>query len=747
MEKNNFKFQKKIIGLFAVVIFLIMVAGYFFVPTQSKIIATTQPKQAVHFINNSLCIECHTAQTQRWLGSDHEKSMQVANEQTVLGDFNNVLFTDAGVNSRFFKKENKYFINTLGAEGVYADFEVKYTFGIKPLQQYLLALPKGKLQAFTVAWNTEKKQWFDLYPEEAFKPNTPLHWSSVAFTANSSCMECHMTNMALNYDLKTADYKSTWSEVNVSCQACHGEGSNHLNWAKSSEENQHNYSNKGLRVNYKTMSSQQSVENCSRCHSRRYSVSKNDAHGRAFMDDFMPELLREGVYHSDGQILDEVYVYGSFTQSKMYQQGVSCFDCHNPHTLKIREKNNNLCTRCHQETPPNQQFSTLISKQYDSPSHHFHSIGSTGSQCINCHMPETTYMQVDPRRDHSFSIPRPDVSKKWNVPNACNKCHEDKTSVWAITAMNTWYGEQWQKKPSIAEIISSARLGKTEAITPLINLIKSSKQADIIRATGLDLLLNYGSVGLDTYLASLSDQSALIRRTALQGLENLPVEQKFKAVIPLLNDSVQGVRIEAARLLAPLPKKLFTQKQWQQLAKMLNAYKAAQMALADHREGHLNLGNLYASQGQSKLAIQAYRQSIQLDSYFFPSYSTLANLYYAMGDQQQAVLTFKEGLNFIPESGSLHYSLGLLLVEQQQFQIAAGHLEKAAVLMPNQAAVHYNYGLLLQKINKRAESEKAILKAYKLAPNNQRIINALIIFYQQEKQPKKAEKFIKMLQS
>jgi tetratricopeptide (TPR) repeat protein len=430
----------------------------------------------------------------------------------------------------------------------------------------------------------------------------------------------------------------------------------------------------------------------------------------------------------------------------MYQQGVSCFDCHAPHTLKVRENNNNLCTRCHQKSPPNKQFNTLISKQYDSPEHHFHSLGSTGSQCVNCHMPETTYMQVDPRRDHSFSIPRPDISKKWKTPNACIKCHDNKTSEWAITAMNQWYGEKWQQRPSLAEVIAPARAGQAEAITPLINLINSPKQAAIIRATGLDLLSGYGLVGLDTHLAALSDRSPLIRATALQGLDNLSAEQKFKAVIPLLSDSIQGVRIEAARLLAPLPKKFFTPQQWQQLDKTLTAYKMAQMALADYPEGHLNLGNLYASQGQSELAIESYRQSIQQNPYFLPSYSALASLYYTIGQKQQAVLMFEKGLSFIPEAGSLHYLLGLLLVEQQQFKAAENHLKQAVALMPHQAQIYYNYGLLLQKLNKMAESEAIILKAYELAPNNQRIINALIAFYQQKKQPKKASTFIKKLQ-
>ncbi len=742
---------------FAFLILLVLILAYYFfkLPTKIPTVVTTSPAtvatnqpipEAVHFVDNQRCLECHTKQMQRWLGSDHEKAMQVANEQTVLGDFNDVVFTDAGIKSHFFKKDNKYFINTIGANGEYADFEVKYTFGIRPLQQYLLALPKGKLQAYTVAWNTEKKQWFDLYPKEAFKPNDPLHWTSVSFTANSSCMECHMTNMALNYDVKKATYNSTWRELNVSCQACHGPGSAHLDWANNQDKNKKNLPNKGLVINYSVMSSQQLVETCARCHSRRYSVSQNDSHSHSFFDDFMPELLRENTYHSDGQILDEVYVYGSFTQSKMYQHGVSCLDCHDPHTLKVREKNNNLCTRCHQTTPPKEQFSTLRSKQYDSSKHHFHPLGSTGSQCVNCHMPETTYMQVDPRRDHRFSIPRPDISKKWGTPNACSQCHTDKTQAELVTVMNQWYGKQWQQRPSIADVIAPARLGKAKAITPLINLIKSPKQAAIIRATGLDLLLNYGEIGVDTYLSSLSDRSPLIRATALQGLENLPVEQKFKTVIPLLNDPIQGVRIEAARLLSPLPKKLFTQQQRQQLDQVLKEYKKAQMALADHPEGYLNLGNLYSSQGKSLLAIDSYRQSIALDPLFLPSYNALANLYYALGQYQQAIATFKEGLKFIPKSGALHYSLGLLLVEQKEFQTAIKHLEKATQLMPNEAVIYYNYGLLLQKLNKVAKSEKAILKAYELAPNNQRVINALIVFYQQQKRPKKVKEFIQMRQ-
>ncbi len=729
--------------LFCVLFFICIWAVIFCYLFGSDASAATQIK--ADFVNKQRCITCHAEQAKSWLGSDHEKAMQVANEKTVLANFDNLSFTDAGVTSRFFKKGKRYFVNTIGENGQYADFEVKYTFGVKPLQQYLLQLPKNKLQAFTVAWDTEKKQWFDLYPNEKITPGSPLHWTGRAFTANSSCMECHMTNMSLKYVVATSTYHTTWSEVNVSCQSCHGPGSEHVVWSQSDKQKQQNYPSKGLIVDYPQMSPQKQVESCARCHSRRFSVSKNDAHGRSFFDDFMPELLREGVYHSDGQILDEVYVYGSFVQSKMYQKGVQCMDCHDPHSLKVRAMDNSLCVRCHQKNAPTQPFSSLKEKSYNSAQHHFHAPGSSGALCVNCHMPETTYMQVDPRRDHSFSIPRPDISAQWGVPNACIKCHSDKANSWAVQAMDKWYGQQWQQRPNIAATITQARYVNADVLPDLIELIKSPEQSAIVKATALDLLPNYGFAVYNVILDALADNSPLVRSTALMGLDKLPEKHRFKEVIAMLNDPVQGVRIEAARVLAGVPKEQLNKTQQQQFKHAIEEYKAAQMALNDHPEGYLNLGNLYANMRLAKSAEQSYQASIARDAYFAPAYAGLANLYYATGRKQEAAQVFRKGLQFIPEAGHLHYSLALLLVEQQQLETAAQHLKQAASLMPQQSGIYYNYGLLLQRLHKVPESEKALLRAYALAANDKRVIAALAAFYQQQGKPLKAEEFINQL--
>lgn len=704
-----------------------------------------------HFVDNQTCMECHAEEAEAWQGSHHERAMQVANDQTVLGDFDNVSFTDAGVTSRFFQKDGKYFINTPGEDGKPADFEVKYTFGIEPLQQYLLALPKGRLQAFTVAWDTEKKRWFDLHPDDPTPADSdPLHWSKRGFTANSSCIECHTTNMALNFDVEKREYHTTWSEVNVSCQSCHGPGSQHVAWAKAAADKNDqavNDSDIGLLINYRQLDGKGVVESCARCHSRRYAVSENDAHGRTYLDDFMPELLRQGSYYADGQVQDEVYVYGSFVQSKMYHKGVSCNDCHNPHTLKLRQQGNAMCMTCHQATPPKERFSTLAAKDYATAEHHFHKPESAGAQCVNCHMPETTYMEVDPRRDHGFSIPRPDLTEKYDIPNACTRCHTDQTAGWAAQAMDKWYGESWRERPSVAGLMTQARQGKPEALDPLLALLKDPAQADIIRATALDLLPQYGEAGLNASMDALKDASPLLRTTALQGLENLPTQQAFKAVTPLLNDPVRAVRIEAASLLASVPREHFRDEELAQLDKALEEYKAAQRALADHPEGHVNIGNLSARMGELQPAITAYQTAISLDAGFTPAYNSLGQIYYASGQREQAAQTFRQGLQANPDAGELHYSLALLLTELQQPEEALTHLDKAAQLIPERAAVHYNHGLLLQKQQQMAQAEQALLHANKLAPTDQRILQALAALYQQQGQAGKAKPFLQQLQA
>ena len=744
--------------LLVLLVCLLVITGLTFSSYLSLAAETTGADKLVagvkghEFVANQTCIECHTAEAQAWQGSQHDKAMQVATAETVLGDFKDASFTDAGVTSRFFQKDGKYFVNTAGEDGKLADFEVKYTFGVKPLQQYLLALPKGRLQAFTVAWDTQKNQWFDLYPNEKIPPESPLYWTQRAFTANSSCIECHTTNMSLKFDVQKREYHTTWNEANVSCQACHGPGSQHVTWAKAltdkpTTQDKAGKTDNGLLVNYRQMDAKGVVETCAACHSRRHPVSENDALGQPFLDDFMPELLREGMYHANGLMQDEVFNYGSFVQSKMYHKGVSCNDCHNPHTLKLRAEGNAMCATCHQAEAPRDRFPSLTPKAYDTPEHHFHKAGSTGAQCVSCHMPTTTYMQVDPRHDHSFSIPRPDLSDKWGTPNACTGCHTEQSATWAVTAMEKWYGKSWQQRPNVAGLLTQARGGAPEALSPLIEVINNPEQAAIIRATAVDSLSRYGQAGMEAMMDSLKDTSPLVRASALQGLGNTLDPNRVKTVLKSLGDPVRAVRIEAARLLVATPKEQFSDTEWQQQQQALEEYKSAQLALADHPEGHVNLGNLYARMGQAEPAQQAYQTAISLDAHFAPAYQALGQLYYATQRQPEAIATFQQGLAQIPNNAELHYALALLLVEQHQMEQGLVHLGKAASFAPDQAQIHYNYGLLLQQQQRLSEAEQALLQANRLSPTDPRTLQALAALYQKQGLDGKAQPFIQQLRA
>ena len=392
------------------------------------------------YVGSAVCASCHAVAYQAWQNSHHDLAMQEASAETVLGDFADAKFSYNGRPTRFFRKGEEYWLETDGPDGKPTPYRVEYVFGVHPLQQYLLRLSGGRLQALSIAWDNRPhreggQRWFHLYPEDDIDARDPLHWTGPYQNWNSRCAECHSTNLEKKYDSAKQEYNTTWFELNVGCEACHGPAGKHLQLARSGTLAEHPDS--GLAVNLAErgewafpgnhsiaarqppLFGSQQVESCGRCHARRGTLGEYH-YGRQLLDTHRLSLLEDPLYHPDGQIRDEVYVYGSFRQSKMYQAGVVCSNCHDPHSNQLRAPGNGVCTQCHQAST------------YAGPRHHHHDTGSAGASCANCHMPETTYMVVDPRRDHSMRIPRPDLSVVIGTPNACNQCHQTQSAQWAV---------------------------------------------------------------------------------------------------------------------------------------------------------------------------------------------------------------------------------------------------------------------------------------------------------------------------
>ncbi len=686
----------------------------------------------IAFVDNQVCAECHEFEFEQWQGSHHRLAMQLATSESVLGDFDDATFTHYGVTTRFFVRGGRYFVNTEGPGGEMADFQIAYTFGVHPLQQYLVEFPGGRLQCLGVTWDSEKGRWYHLYPDERINPDDPLHWTGGYQTWNLQCAECHSTNLRKNYDHASETYRTEWDEINVSCQACHGPAEEHVEWARALPEG---YEAKPgehkLVVEYRLGDSRYEVDSCARCHSRRQLVSVDNQHGRPLLDDYLVSSLREGLYHADGQILDEVYVYGSFLQSKMYQQGVRCSDCHNPHSLGFESQGQVVCTRCHQvETP--EEFPTLKSKLYNTPEHHHHAEGGKGAECVACHMPSKTYMVVDPRRDHSFRIPRPDLTVKIGTPNACNQCHADKSAEWAADAVDRWYGKI--RDEHYGELFANARLGQPSAEGPLIDLARDPEQPSILRATAIELMTRFGEDSLAAMSALAADEDPLLRAKAVAGLDRLPPQARVGTAAPLLTDDVRAVRIEAARVLASVAPLEFSAQRKGALRAALEEYKAVQLANTDTPGGNLSLAILYSGLGQADEAERYYRKALEREQFFLSAQVNLATFYNQQGRNDDAEKVLREAIETAPEEGELRYSLGLLLAEDQRLEEASQSLRQAAELMPNRARVRYNYALALQHLGRAVEAEQELLKAHRTAPEDGAGLNALAILYIQQRQ-------------
>jgi predicted CXXCH cytochrome family protein len=709
--------------------------------------AASAPKPP--FVGTTVCASCHVEQHARWLGSHHDLAMQEVDERTVLGSFDEVTFTYNGVTSTFFRRDGKFFVRTDGPDGALGEYEIAYTFGVDPLQQYLIRMPGGRLQVLGIAWDTRPRaaggqRWFHLYPDERVAAGDPLHWTSLYQTWNLMCAECHSTNLRKRFDIGSNAYATTWDEIDVGCEACHGPGERHVAWASTRQAGQGAGDSMGLAVRFTSADAGYEVDACARCHARRHSVSAEDRRGRPLLDDFVPELLRADLYHADGQILDEVYVYGSFLQSKMYRRGVRCTDCHDPHGADLRAPGNAVCVQCHR-TGKQARFPTLRQQDYDAPAHHHHAAGSAAAQCVSCHMPERVYMVIDPRRDHSFRIPRPDLSVTLGIPNACTGCHADKPPEWAAEAVTKWSGRTREPPAHFAAAIAAGRRGAREAEAQLVTIASDPQQPAIVRATALDLLRGYGRPGFESMVRASRDTDALVRAVAVGGLERLPPSERLAAAAPLLTDPVRAVRTEAARVLVSVPAESFDPAQRRAFEAALTEFTDAQMAQADTPAAHLNLAMIHTGRGDAARAEQAYLTAIRIDPGFLPARFNLANLYNATGRNRDAERILREGIARVPAEGELYYSLGLLLAEEQRLDEAVTALGKAAALLPHRARVQYNHGLALQHVGERDAAERALLTAYRIDPGDVAVVNALAVFYAQGRQWDRAAPYAQRL--
>jgi len=686
-----------------------------------------------------VCVSCHEGAGAAWRGSDHDLAMQPATPETMLGQFGGEALTLGGVAWEFTVVDDAFRVTTTEPAGETEEHEITHTFGFFPLQQYLVPMEGGRLQTLPVAWDSRPEteggqRWFHLYDGAQLRAGDPLHWQGRIQTWNHQCADCHSTALERGYDEAADAYDTTWHALDVSCEACHGPGSEHVRWARAAPDTpqgepyglqaplrrapgswQLSPGQAIARRSHPPEHAEAEIATCAPCHSRRARIQGAPLPGEPFLDGYLPALLDEGLYFANGRMRDEVYVWGSFQQSRMHAAGVTCSDCHEPHSLEVRGGPDEVCSNCH------------LPAAFATPEHHGHPADSAGARCVACHMPERTYMGVDARRDHSLQVPRPDVAARTGSPSVCLDCHPGRDAQWATDALAQ--RGALRTTPAAADAIADAWRGAPGAGAALAAFLDDPEQAPIVRATSAALL--GGRLTRETLPAlrsALSDPKPLVRLGGVYALDALAPTDRLALGRDRLQDPIRAVRIEAARSLAAVPPGGWDPKDRVALARALAEYREAQELSLDQPEAQLNLSQLESRMGDLDAALRRAQAAADLAPDSPVPWIHLADVQRERGEEEAAEATLRRGLTSAPRAADLHLALGFALVRQGRSADALGALADAFALSPESNRIAYAYALALNGAGSTGEAITILEQAIQRAPQDRQLLVALVTF-------------------
>jgi predicted CXXCH cytochrome family protein len=721
------------------------------------------PGAAAAFVGTARCATCHPREARAHAGSDHARAIQAAGDATVLGDFGDTRFAEGGVAATFFRRGRRFLVRTEGADGKPGEFEIAYTFGVDPLQQYLIPFRAGRLQALGIAWDTRPRaaggqRWLSLYPGRRFAPGEPLHWTGREQTWNFQCAECHSTDLRKGYDPVADRYATTWAELPVGCEACHGPGATHVAWAEARGAGAAAASTatlpaaglpvrlgrgagawledpaRGVATWTGAPRTTAEVDACARCHARRQAIVEPYPYGAPLLDTHVPALLDPPLYYPDGQMRGEVYEYGSFLQSRMARAGVTCSDCHDPHAGALRAPGNALCTGCHPAA------------RFDAPAHHRHRAGSEAARCVSCHMAARTYMEVDTRRDHSFRVPRPDLSDALGTPDACTGCHRDRPSAWAAERVATWRRAGAPAPAHFGPALDAGRRGLAGAERALAGLAADARQPAIARATALGMLPEFlGRASAPAVEAALVDPDPLVRMAATAVVEAFPPERRAALAGPRLRDAVRAVRLAAARALTAPPRPPLPEDRRADLDRAVAELVRSELVNAERPEARLNLARLHARLGRPAEAEAEIRAALRLDPRFVPALVARAELLLGQERAPEAEEALAEALRIEPDGAEALHALALLRLRQGRQADGVALLARAVAARPDSVRLRYVYAVALQAAGEVARAVEVLEDAHRRRPADRDVLLALASFLAERGDARAALRYAEML--
>jgi Flp pilus assembly protein TadD len=661
----------------------------------AKASAPDAPVPLNAYAGSAACAECHRAAHELWRQSHHalaERPVAPAQDAPAFRPARE--FRDGSFTTRVEWAAAQPVVTTRGLAQTPAAVPVARVLGESPLRQFLVAADGGRWQTLEAAWDPHRAEWFNVFGAEDRRGGEWGHWTGRGMNWNSMCADCHNTALRKNYAPATDSYRTAMAEPGVGCEACHGPARAHVEWRR-------HHGSATTDPTLAKLKPEEMLDACGTCHSRRAELTGRFVPGDAFTDHFALATVDETAnYFVDGQVREEDYEFASFLSSRMHAAGVRCGDCHQPHSAKTLLPGNALCQRCH---AGGANGAPVIIPA----AHTFHRADSTGSQCVNCHMPQTTFMQRHRRHDHGFTIPDPLLTEELGIPNACNRCHTDRDTAWTRTAAEKWYGGKLARPTrERARWIAAARRGDRSAVSPLLGLLRTNAtpfwQGVAVRM--LESWVHESSV--EQAVRKLdSHTNSLVRANVVRALEPLATAGAGPArdtVTARLEDADRSVRVAAA---------------WT-LRSQLNLDSRAGRELrhsleyqADQPVGQLRLGHFHASRGELPKALEHFRRAVAWDPNSPPLRRELAVALSQSGDAAGAVAELEAAAQLDPKEAEFRFLLALGYGEAERPERVQRELEAALRLNPNHARAAYNLGLLLHGRGDRERALTALLQA------------------------------------
>ncbi|MBI4578992.1 MAG: tetratricopeptide repeat protein, partial [Planctomycetes bacterium] len=618
------------------------------------------------YAGSASCADCHKQAYDEWRTSNH------ANAQRDLSPaIDDEVFTPKrtihhGSQISFAEKDgDKYILTTAGPNGQPQPFTPSAALGVFPLWQYIIPGPNGRFQLTELAWDPARKEWFNVYGEEDRQAGEWGHWTGRGMNWNSMCAPCHTTAFQKNYDALADRYTSRYVEQGVGCESCHGPMRKHVEFQKSHPEGGY-FGDPTIRK----LSADNYMAVCGACHSRHGDMTGKFQPGEQFLDHFDPVLPDlSNIFHPDGQVLDEDFEYNVFMLSYMHDSGVRCNNCHSPHTSKIRRPASELCLECHQASMGGRI-------PIDQAAHGFHPLDKAGSQCTDCHYPRTVYMQRHWRHDHGMTIPDPQLTKEFGIPNACNRCHQDQTVDWAIEWTEKWYGPRMDRPTrQRARVLARLKRNDAAAVPEALELLKTEHNGAwravylkmlaplVVESPDADLRQTVRQAMLDR----LGDSSPLVQAAAIDALDPLgdAVADNLK---PALQAPYRLVRAKAA---------------WA-LRRQIDLQSPA---------------------GQELSALLTYNLDQPTGAFRWANFLT------ETGRPDQALAWYAKAVAWDGGSAPFRHSYAVALSQLHRLDEALEQLAAAARVAPNDALYPYSMGLILAEMNRLPEARDALKKA------------------------------------